>query len=318
MDLIGGEAIALDKDVEINEFGSFLIHAGMYPFSFEKVLKYLKEENKKIVYDVDDAITLIDESNPSYYAIKKDSGSFTELLEHADEVTTTTQIMADYLKPLTKANITVIPNCYDPKEWTYPRPKREGLRIGFAGSGTHVADLLLVLPSIRKLQKKYHFKFILFGLGPQATYQEWFKAYRYVSTEKGIAELYEFDKILSEITFEWCPYVDYENYPATLTNIALDIGLCPLKDTPFNRCRSAVKAMEYTLSGALALASDLPPYQAEQSSILVKDDAWEDCLEALLKHPETIKDFRAASETWIKENRNISTQLDTLKKVYGV
>ena len=321
MDLFQGNGIQtslihLNEDMD-DDIQTYQVY-GASPFSMDKVLKWMKDEKRKIIYDSDDALDLIDLTNPFYYQVKKDLSSVTEKLSYADEVTCSTLEMAKYLREKTDKPITVIPNTYNAAEWTFPRPKREGLRIGFAGSPTHVQDLLIVLPAIKNLQKKYDFTFILFGFSKNDSYQEWFKAQRYSATEECLKDLIEFDKILSEIKFEWVPFVDYDLYPAVLTNMALDIGLCPLKDTPFNRCRSACKAMEYTLSGALALASDLPPYQEDKSSIRVKDVDWEDVIETMIKHPDVRDNFRKGFLNWIKENRNISTQLDTLKKVYGI
>ena len=38
------------------------------------------------------------------------------------------------------------------------------------------------------------------------------------------------------------------------------IGLAPLLDTPFNRCKSPLKAMDYAALGIAVLASDMPVY----------------------------------------------------------
>jgi glycosyltransferase involved in cell wall biosynthesis len=39
------------------------------------------------------------------------------------------------------------------------------------------------------------------------------------------------------------------------------IGLAPLLDTPFNRCKSPIKAMDYAALGLVVLASDTPVYR---------------------------------------------------------
>lgn len=147
-------------------------------------------------------------------------------------------------------------------------------------------------------------------------YKQWYQDFSHISSPEAQEELKMFDKELSGIKFEWVPYVDHELYPATLTNIALDIGICAIKDTQFNRCRSAVKAMEYTLSGALALASDMPPYNQEQCSVLVDD--WEKVLEHFINNPEEIEPTRSSHLKWIQENRNIKSIVPKLREVYGV
>jgi glycosyltransferase involved in cell wall biosynthesis len=307
--------IELDKDVEIENIASFHFY-GATPFSMDKALTYLKEQHIKIVYDVDDVLDLIDETNPSYYSVKKDTGSFNQMIEYADEITVATPVIKEVLSQRTKTPITVLPNCYIPDEWIYKRIPHEEIRIGFAGSLTHVIDLIEIIPAIKQLQATYNVKFYIFGFG-QDTYERWFKDFRYSSTEKGKEKLIELDKLLKEIKFEWIPFVNYKLYPRLLTELSLDIGLCPLKSTPFNNCRSASKAMEYTLSGALAIAEDVPPYQEDKTSILVKDN-WFDKINYYCNNKYIRDTHHKQHLDWLIENRQMKSQFDTLKKVYDI
>lgn len=310
------EMIELNKDVVMDDIQTIQVY-GIYPFSFEKSLKYLKDEGKRIVYDIDDALDFIDPTNPFYFNVKKDSGSQLEMYKYADHVTVATKTLAKYAKTKTKAPITVIPNCYDLKEWTFPRPKRDGIRIGFAGSCTHVEDLLMVLPAIRNLQAKYDIRFLIMGFGI-GTYQEWLRDFRFASPPEGLKALDEFETLMKDIKYEWIPNVEFSMYPATLINMSLDIGLCPVKNTKFNRARSASKAMEYTLAGALSFASDIETYNQDPTSILVKDDEWEIAIEAFINYRHKMKEKYDEHLKWIKENRNINDKVDLLKSIYVV
>ena len=309
------EKIKLDTDVDLSEFQSFQFY-GAYPFSMENVLKHLKGK-VKIVYDMDDALALIDETNAFYHSVKRDVGSVQQILDYADEVTVSTPLFKDFLKGKTKAKITVVPNSYYPEQWTFKRPEREGIRIGFSGSSTHVPDLIKIIPTIKKLQDKYNVKFLIMGFG-QEDYRTWFKQYRYMANETAVKDLEQLDLLLSEIVFEWIPFVDFERFPDTLTNLSLDIGLCPLNNTAFNNHRSACKALEYNLAGALCLASDTIPYQSEPTSVLVGDDEWEQILTFYIENPIKREIMRATHLAWIKENRDINKQIDLLKSVYVV
>lgn len=306
--------IELNQDVKVDDLAAFHFY-GATSFSFWKVLKFLKEEGIKIVYDTDDALDYIDESNPFYYAVKKDVGSVNEIIDFADKITVSTPAMAEYMKQKSGKDSTVITNCFTPSEWTYPRPKREGIRIGFAGSATHVPDLIEIIPIIERLQQKYPITFIIMGFGQQ-DYDSWYKGFRYSAPQEASKYLAELDRRLSKIKFEWVPFIDFDKYPVSLINMSLDIGLCPLKETKFNKHRSACKAMEYTLAGALALASDTEPYRLDKSSILVKDDQWEDTLVHFIESPEGRAHEVKKHQDWIRENRNIESQFDLLKSVY--
>lgn len=308
------ETIKLNTDVNLDDVNSVQVY-GIYPFSFDKALKSLKDDGKNIVYDLDDALDLIDESNPFYYNVMKDRGSEAEIFKYADHITAATDGIKEYVKSKTLAPITVVPNTFDPDEWTYPRPKREGIRIGFSGSSTHIDDLLIILPSIKNLQKKYHIRFLIHGFG-KMSYSEWLTSFKFTAPPKGLRAITEFEKLMSEIKFEWIPYVDFWDFPATLTNMALDIGLCPVKDTPFNRCRSTSKAMEYELSGALAMASNTITYQRDPTSILVDDGNWTDALEYFINNPTKLREEHHKHLDWIHKNRNMYNQTDILKSIY--
>ncbi len=303
----------INEDIELDDMMSFLVY-GVYPFSFGNALSFLKSEKKKIIYDMDDAFDLIELDNPFYYAVKKDARSTHEIFALADVVTVSTPVMKAYVEARSDKPVVIIPNMYEPTEWMFPRPKREGIRIGFAGSSTHIKDLMEVLPSIKKLQEEYkELVFILFGFSSN-DYTQWLKDIKRISTDEAIADILKFEEEMKGIRFEWCPFVDFELYPSVLTNMALDIGLCPLRDTPFNRCRSASKAMEYALSGALAVASNVIPYTTEPTSITT--DFWYSTLKHYITNPEDRQKELEKHQEWIRENKDINKHIDLLKSVY--
>ncbi len=313
---------AKDADISddiINDLHSFQFY-GIYPFGFESVLKFLKEKGIKIVYDTDDALQFIDESNPHYYDVQKSARSFYEIVPFVDEFTVSTPKFIEYIRNVRPdAKITVIPNTYRETDWTFERPKREGIRIGYAASASHIEDLLLILPAIKNLQKKYEdtkpIRFILMGFGTD-TYEKAIKDIAWVAPQKGKDIIKEVDRQLREIKFEWIPAIPFQQYFPTLINTALDFGVCPLQDTPFNHHRSAIKALEYTMAGALALATNLPPYWEDQTSVLLHNTQWESKLEFCINNPQAVADTKAIHLQWAKENRNVNNQIDLLKSVY--
>ncbi len=322
MDALGAigahvKRIDLETDVEFDDVTSILVY-GIYPFSFGKALKYMKDQGKKIIYDLDDALGFIEPTNPFYNNVMRDAGSEREILHYADHLTVATEGLKEYISAKTDKPITVIPNCYDSKEWQFTRPKREGIRIGFAGSSTHVDDLIEILPAIISLQKKYpEVIFIIMGFAASTfLYSDWLIQFKYVSPPEGLKSLDRLEELMKEVKYEWMPYVDFDIYPQVLTNMSLDIGLCPLKANKFNDCRSSSKAMEYTLSGALALASNVRAYATDPTSVLI--DNWEETIEYYITHPLERESERLSHLAWLKENRNISSQIPMLKSVYGI
>jgi glycosyltransferase involved in cell wall biosynthesis len=67
------------------------------------------------------------------------------------------------------------------------------------------------------------------------------------------------------------------------------IGLAPLLDTPFNRCKSPLKALDYAALGIAVLASDVPVYRDSiangPAGCLIPNDprAWYEKLDRLMR-----------------------------------
>jgi glycosyltransferase involved in cell wall biosynthesis len=53
----------------------------------------------------------------------------------------------------------------------------------------------------------------------------------------------------------------YPGFVNWITQQHWDIGIAPLADTPFNRCKSAIKALDYAAIGLPMLASDRTVYR---------------------------------------------------------
>lgn len=311
------EMIKLDTDVDIYNMQTVQLY-GIYPFSFEKAVAFMKEQGIKLVYDIDDASSLVEITNPFYYAVKRDGFSEHELFAAADHITVATPYLAEYARQKTHVPVTIVPNCFTPSEWMFPRPKRDGIRIGFAGSPSHIDDLVMILPAIINLQNKYNgVRFLLYGLS-QGDYPSFVRNFRFLLPKEGLPMFERFMELMNQVKFEWIPWSDFDSYPSVLTNMALDIGLCPLRSTPFNDARSASKAMEYTLSGALAMASNVVSYKSDKSSVLVNDTEWEEALEYYIIHPEIQEKKHVEHLFWLEQNRNINTQVELLKSIYVV
>jgi hypothetical protein len=56
------------------------------------------------------------------------------------------------------------------------------------------------------------------------------------------------------------PVADYSSFIPFLRSLGWWIGLAPLEDHAFNRCKADTKWVEYSLAGMAVIASDLPVY----------------------------------------------------------
>lgn len=282
-----------------------------------KLVEWCKRNRILVAYDTDDAIDLVPPSNLNYAGIQPRLPLYDFLVRSADVVTTTTETLAGHLRR-SNPNVVVIPNSVDPEEWS-PRPKTAIPRIGWTGSPTHFDDLSVALDGIRDLQKRRDFTLVLQGICKESSLEElsqylldqWGK--RFFETPLGKSIRRFMDK-LSGIRYEFSPMVPIERHAATVCDMALDIGIAPLVDDPFNRNKSCIKYYEYAMSGAITVASQVLPYSTEVP-ITAKNnrDSWNHKLECALD-----MDREAAwrdQRDWVLRNRNIESTVMLWERV---
>lgn len=86
-----------------------------------------------------------------------------------------------------------------------------------------------------------------------------------------------------------------------------DLGLAPLTDTPFNRCKSDIKALDYAALGILPLLSDGPSYRGDprlgRFALFASENGWLDALRAVLDDRDAAAGRAAALHGWLWDNR---------------
>lgn len=97
-----------------------------------------------------------------------------------------------------------------------------------------------------------------------------------------------------------------EHYPQMFD--AIDVGLAPLSNIPFNQAKSAIKVMEYAARGIPFIAADTPEYRWFGEGLIAKKSrpaSWKKHLEAMLD-PDLRYDLaKHAHERVLLEDMNI-------------
>lgn len=279
--------------------------------STEEMLNAFKDGGAKIVYDTDDAQDIIPEHTLNKRLWVKDVlKSFEILLKNADLITTTTPTLAEYLRTKTDRPIKVLPNCMDISEFT-EREHFDRLRIGMAGSVSHIKDILIPLDAIRELQKKYDFQFFIFGFSKLSLD----KFIQRCENEKAVKILKELKKKLKGLDYCWLPPVKTNEYAERLSRLGFDIGICPLEDTQFNQKKSCIKFYEYSLVGTCVIASDVLPYKGELKDEWLAGD-WYSKLEELILNKDLREQRQREQKEWVLDHRDISKEVKQWKKEY--
>lgn len=219
------------------------------------------------VFELDDDLLNVDPTSErarDFYNDPAVRGRLLANVRSADTVTVSTPYLAEVIHGQYGFNrrIHVLPNCLDPKVLELPPVDQAGpLTIGWAGSDTHRGDFEHVRkPLGRFFQRHPEVPFTCMGV-----------PYGWLVGRPGPAR----------------PWIPVWDDPTTYMG-ALDwkVGLAPLANTQFNRCKSALKALEYAARGIVVVASDVEPYRrfvrhGETGFLVQRDHEWGEYLEAL-------------------------------------
>lgn len=194
----------------------------------------------KIVIDLDDHPFETDPDHPKYAYFEEHKETFRLFLENADAVTVSTESLLRTVKPYNK-NVFLCPNAIDTSIWnvkpTRKYPKKKGIiRIGWFGSGSHMADIPVIKDAMKEILNKYpHVEFHVAGIIDQ-DFSTADRAFHHVGT-KG-----------------------YKDYPQFIADMRLDIAIAPIKDTVFNRDKSNIKFLEHAMLEIPMVLSNVEPY----------------------------------------------------------
>ncbi len=197
----------------------------------------------KVVVDLDDDPFNIHPHNYAYqyhYPGSPKNEALKFLIKSADHVVVSTKPLKDAILPYNK-NITVIPNCIDPDIWNVPikRNDSDKIRLGWILSANHEQDIPAILPALKKILKKYpHVEFWHIGYDSE-----------------------EFDSLPENQHKVIHGTKGYEEYPAFVAGLGLDISIAPIIDDKFNVSKSNIKWMEASMCEVPTVASNVYPYQ---------------------------------------------------------
>ncbi len=253
-------------------------------YDIVEVIKEFQKAGAKVVYDTDDGQDAIPPHIVNKFEFNKVLPSFYKFVKYADLITVTTPELKAHVRKHTKKPIVVLPNSIDPSEFP-AKGKEDKIKIGYSGSISHTYDIEIAYPAIKALKKKYSVYFEILG------FQHDFCKYKK-------------------------PVKVYKYYEA-LASLNADIMICPLEDTEFNRCKSPLKFLESSMTGAAVLASNVYPYKREmKKDWLVNDDEWYARLEELILNKEKREQMAKEQREWILKNRDIRNNWKLWEKKY--
>jgi glycosyltransferase involved in cell wall biosynthesis len=291
----------------IKEFDFILFQRESRPEIIRMAVEAKQKYGTTLIYEVDDQLHRVHRESAAFRNFKPTSQHLHNIdraIEAMDGMIVTTKELAGEYSGRYGKPIWVIPNNIDfhIRAWDAPvvRPEflRDKLIIGWAGSHTHQEDQEPLRGVLAEVLEKYPHVWFNCCSSPQMA-QYFVQRLQLPKTKTIIMQPVPFDK------FPLVPKM-------------FDIGLAPLKDSTFNRCKSDLKLKEYGAVGVPYVAQDIAPYRQfhKQSKgvggLLASRPAdWKEAMETIIESDSLRQVMGDQLRDYVRTECNMQTSIDT-------
>jgi glycosyltransferase involved in cell wall biosynthesis len=248
----------------------------------EQLVKKICKHGVKFIYSLDD--DYFDLPAGDYGQNSGETQTIvTFLLHHADAVLVTTESLRERLLEY-NPNIHVLNNQLDERLLISRNPAdalhmfdKDRIVIGYMGTFTHDEDFLMIVPALKSIVQRYP---------------------RRIEVQViGVVQKEETKRELQALPIRYIyPRPEEHEYPLFMLwytgHVYWDIAISPLRNTPFNNCKSDIKFLDYASIGAAGCFSQSPAYSSSvvhrQNGWIAENtpQAWEEALEALITNAD--------------------------------
>ena len=232
------------------------------PSLAENLVEKVRRAGARLIYALDDNFLMLPEEQKDWRISEEQIWTAKFFLREADGILVTTQVLKEQLADL-NSNIVVVPNALDerllvrnaaPLPASPFGPRRKV--IGYMGTLTHDDDLMMIVPALRTVCQHHQREIEIQIVG----------VIGHAATTEALTDLPV--RLMS-------PRPEEVEYPLFMlwfsSRLMWDIGISPLKDTPFGRCKSDIKFLDYSTIAAAGIYSRAPAYE---SSVRHRDTGW--------------------------------------------
>lgn len=236
--IVDTERNARDVDIVILQR---LTHAGI-----AANIPIAQANGQKIINDIDDWYWGVDPTNKAFHYNHpktnpdENINHYRSILSRSDLVMVSTTYLLDRLSSWVKCPMVLTPNTIDLTRFTMKQHVDDGPPlVGWVGSTAHRSrDIETVSGVLKPMYGTGQIRLHHSGAHPE---------YPTFASRIGVP--------VSAVST--LPLATTDLYPSLMV---MDIGIVPLRDTPFNRAKSCIKGLEYAAAGVPFVAQDLDAY----------------------------------------------------------
>lgn len=238
---------------------------------------------------LDDLISEIPRQS-EVYEHRNTPGEMKRVVRTADRVVVTTEPIRAAIEKYAR-EVRLIPNYLPGWVWNGLKSERRvgpKPRVGWAGAMQHAGDLALIREVVEATSEECDWVF--FGMCPE--------------------ELRPFVK-------EFHSFVPFEEYPAKLASLNLDLAVAPLEVNRFNECKSNLRLLEYGILGWPVVCSDVLPYRgAPVTRVPNRPEAWLEAIRARIHDLDEAQKEGEALQRWVREGWMLEDHLGEWIEAY--
>jgi glycosyltransferase involved in cell wall biosynthesis len=297
---VNANAFEVTQGVEYSRADVLVVERTWKPgISLEAVEQLVDQVNRDgtcLIYSIDDNLLDLQSIPVNVRMIVR------YLCRQADGILVSTEFLKKRLDQLNK-KILVVPNAVDERLFTgndeRPSPHVPGEDrkiIGYMGTFTHDADLMMVLQALRAVLRQQHSSVEL----------------QFVGGFSEVDYLKYFDGLPVRVLRVPTPDVEYPRFVTWMKkNIHWHLGIAPLEAIDFNLTKSDIKFLDYSALGIPGVYSQVPSYEATvnhlRTGYLVENtpEAWVDAMEDLLLDDALRGKMATAAQEYVFSNRTL-------------
>jgi glycosyltransferase involved in cell wall biosynthesis len=277
-----------------------------------RLIAHCRQHGIALLYDLDDDLMDVPPEHPEHAALQPKAAAVTAMLRAADAVWVSSEALRAKLARGGRS-ATLVPNGLDERLWSAsarpPRRRSIGpLRIVYMGSATHDADFAMVEPALARLIAAHgdRVAFDMVGVSARPDMPAWVN--RAPMTVMAASS--------------YPGFVDWATGHRERDDGGWDIGIAPLVASPFNRCKSAIKTMDYAALGLPVLASDVPAFRGSLADgaggMLVANTraAWQAALAELIDDPRRRLALAKGARAAFVADHTLAAQAAARKKLW--